>query len=77
MAGRDFLITPWPDKLFTAIEEFRDRVLEIIEEKLSFISKYKGSLETSFAVLISFFHRELLIKKSFLLKVEEAIMRQI
>ena len=37
LAGRDFLITPWPHKLFTAIEEFRDGVLEIIEEKLSFI----------------------------------------
>ena len=37
LAGRDFLITPWPDKLLNAIEEFRDGVLEIIEEKLSFI----------------------------------------
>ena len=37
LAGRDFLINPWPDKLLSAIEEIRDNILAAIEDKLSFI----------------------------------------
>lgn len=37
LAGRDFLINPWPDKLLSAVEEIRDNILAAIEDKLSFM----------------------------------------